>query len=208
MCAASYSARASRACAGRYQEASTIEMPGASRRSSSQSAETTKRLFSLMPAPYNSNDPGIQKTEINRRLQEGLAQRQRSGRRERTKAQAESTVLTALLLDLADVNLTDFPSPRHMRTTARLAVDHGILPDAGEPDLPGAGGRTHILRLHEPRVCLQFLLAYQPDKDRVIGAHEFHQLFGHRFLCEGCIRKIEIDARIVLAYGCAGDGKR
>src|SRR3569623_761367 len=144
MRAASYSARASRFCAGRYQEASMIVRPGWPRRSCSQSASTVKGLSSAILFSC-------------RLLMVSVC----SVRRHRAEADAEAPVLPALLFDLADVDFADFAGAPLMGAAAGLAVHRGIVTDADQTDLAGANRRSDVLGLHQARIRGQFLVADQ-----------------------------------------------
>ncbi len=128
--------RASRFCAGRYQEPSTIERPGVPSRFCSQSA-------SMMKAPVSGMLCSLPRHLLN---SGGAAKIQtQSLRRRRPEADAEAPVLAALLLDLADMDLADLGGRVHMRAAAGLAVDRRVLADADQPDLarcPTAAARS------------------------------------------------------------------
>src|SRR5262245_9842635 len=139
---ASYSALASRPCAGRYQEASTMVRPGVPSRLCSQSASITKGLVSAMVPPAAAACSASCTFTV---PQKGPCSESRLLQGQRAEAYPEAPVLAALFLDLADMDLADLAGALHMRAAAGLAVDHRVVADANQPDATRAGGRADVL---------------------------------------------------------------
>src|SRR5690606_32262940 len=83
----------------------------------------------------------------------------------RTETETETPVLPALLLDLADVDLSHLAGGTHVRTTAGLAVNAAALADADEPYPARAGRRAHILGFHQAGIGGKVLIGDPAGED-------------------------------------------
>ncbi|CUX23184.1 hypothetical protein AGR3A_Cc260256 [Agrobacterium tomkonis CFBP 6623] len=171
-----------RLCAGRYHEASTRRNRAVPSCFSTQSAETTKRLLSVLTMFLPISGNSFRRAETN----------------------AEPPVLLALLFYLGNVNIAYFLRFGNMGAAAGLAVDAGIFADADEADPAKAHRRAHILGFDDARIGLKFLIGDPLQEDRMVGFHQRHQLCRHLILVDG-FRHVEIDTRFVFTDRRAGD---
>src|SRR5690554_8079424 len=92
----------------------------------------------------------------------------RSGCWRNPEANTKTAVFAPLLLDLADMNVTDLGSGSNVCAATRLRVDLAFLTDTNEPDPAAAHRGTHILGFDQCRISDQFLIGNPARENRMI----------------------------------------